>query len=94
MLTDHTKLIFIEKMCSISCVSAQSNKHHCFFVVKILHMLAPNYTSIVFIEIHVLHTSSICFKGVCALRGYFGPPMRSKNKSCSSQVSLYYLLEQ
>ena len=29
------------------------------------------------------------FKGVRALRGYFGPPMRSKNKSCSSQVSSY-----
>ena len=29
-------------------------------------------------------------KGVRALRGYFGPPLRSKNKSCSSQVSLYY----
>ena len=28
-------------------------------------------------------------KGVRALRGYFGPPMRSKNKSCSLQVSLY-----
>ena len=28
-------------------------------------------------------------KGVRALRGYFGPPMRSKNKSCSSQVSSY-----
>ena len=27
--------------------------------------------------------------GVRALRGYFGPPMRSKNKSCSSKVSLY-----
>ena len=27
--------------------------------------------------------------GVHALRGYFGPPMRSKNKSCSSQVSSY-----
>ena len=27
-------------------------------------------------------------KGVRALRGYFGPPMRSKNKSLSSQVSL------
>ena len=23
-------------------------------------------------------------KGVRALRGYFGPPMRSKNKNCSS----------
>ena len=33
-------------------------------------------------------------KGVRALRGYFGPPMRSKNKSCSSQVSSSYLLEQ
>ena len=32
-------------------------------------------------------------KGVRALRGYFGPPMRSKNKSCSSQVSSC-LLEQ
>ena len=31
-------------------------------------------------------------KGVCALRGYFGPPMRSKNKSCSSQVSSYYFI--
>ena len=28
-------------------------------------------------------------KGVCAFRGYFGPPMRSKNKSCSSPVSSY-----
>ena len=28
-------------------------------------------------------------KGVRALRGYFGPPMMSKNKSCSSQVSSY-----
>ena len=31
-------------------------------------------------------------KGVRALRGYFAPPptpMRSKNKSCSSQVSSY-----
>ena len=28
-------------------------------------------------------------KGVRALRGYFGPPMRSKNESCSSQVSSY-----
>ena len=28
-------------------------------------------------------------KGGRALRGYFGPPMRSKNKSCSSQVSSY-----
>ena len=28
-------------------------------------------------------------KGVRELRGYFGPPMRSKNKSCSSQVSSY-----
>ena len=28
-------------------------------------------------------------KGVRALRGYFDLPMRSKNKSCSSQVSLY-----
>ena len=26
-------------------------------------------------------------KGVRALRGYFGPPMKSKNKSSSSQVS-------
>ena len=31
----------------------------------------------------------IMFKGVRALRGYFGPPMRSKNKSCSLQVSSY-----
>ena len=29
------------------------------------------------------------YKEVCALRGYFGPPMRSKNKSYSSQVSSY-----
>ena len=29
------------------------------------------------------------YKGVCALRGYFGLPMRSKNKGCSSQVSSY-----
>ena len=28
-------------------------------------------------------------KGGRALRGYFGPPMRSKNKSWSSQVSSY-----
>ena len=28
-------------------------------------------------------------KGVRALRGYFGPPMRSKNKSCFLQVSSY-----
>ena len=28
-------------------------------------------------------------KWVRALRGYFGPPMRSKTKSCPSQVSLY-----
>ena len=28
-------------------------------------------------------------KGVRALRGYFGSPMRSKNKSSSSQVSSY-----
>ena len=28
-------------------------------------------------------------KGVRALRGFFGPPVRSKNKSCSSQVSSY-----
>ena len=28
-------------------------------------------------------------KGGRALRGYFGPPMRSKNKSCFSQVSSY-----
>ena len=31
----------------------------------------------------------IMTKGVRALRGYFGPPMRSKNKSCSSQDSFY-----
>ena len=28
-------------------------------------------------------------KGIRALRGYFGPPLRSKIKSCSSQVSSY-----
>ena len=28
-------------------------------------------------------------RGVCALRGYYDPPMRLKNKSCSSQVSSY-----
>ena len=28
-------------------------------------------------------------KGGRALRGYLGPPMRSKNESCSSQVSSY-----
>ena len=28
-------------------------------------------------------------KGGRALRGYFGPPMRSKNKNCSAQVSSY-----
>ena len=28
-------------------------------------------------------------KGVRALRGYFGPPMRSKSKNCSSQVSSF-----
>ena len=28
-------------------------------------------------------------EGGRALRGYFGPPMRSKNKSCSSQVCSY-----
>ena len=33
-------------------------------------------------------------KEVRAFEGYFGPPMRSKNKSCSSQVSSYKLLEQ
>ena len=32
------------------------------------------------------------FKGGRALRGYFGPPMRSKNKSCSSQVSSYLFI--
>ena len=31
-------------------------------------------------------------KGVNALRGYFGPPMRSKNKSGSTQVSSYYFV--
>ena len=29
-------------------------------------------------------------KGVRAIRGYFGPPIRSKNKSCLSQVSSYW----
>ena len=28
-------------------------------------------------------------KGVCALRGYFGPPVRPKDKSCFSLVSSY-----
>ena len=28
-------------------------------------------------------------KGVRALRGYFGPPMRPKNENCLSQVSSY-----
>ena len=32
-------------------------------------------------------STQLSMKGVCALRGYFGPPMRSKYKSCSSQVS-------
>ena len=31
----------------------------------------------------------IWIKGVRALRDYFGPPMRSKNRSCSSLVSSY-----
>ena len=31
-------------------------------------------------------------KGVRALRGYFSSPMKSKNKSCSSQVSFYYII--
>ena len=31
-------------------------------------------------------------KGVRALRGYFGSPMRSKNKICSSQVSSYHFI--
>ena len=37
----------------------------------------------------IIHFGNKCLKGVRALRGYFGPHMRSKNKSCSSQVSSY-----
>ena len=33
-------------------------------------------------------------KGVCALRGYFGPPMRSKNKVALHKFLLISLLEQ
>ena len=33
-------------------------------------------------------------KGVRALRGYFGPPMSSKNKICSSQTSSYLSLSE
>ena len=28
-------------------------------------------------------------KGVCAVRGYFGPPMRPKNENCFSQISSF-----
>ena len=35
------------------------------------------------------HLNALGSKGVRALRGYFGPRMRSKNKSCSLQVSSY-----
>ena len=31
-------------------------------------------------------------KGVRAFRGYFVPPMRSTNKSCSSKVSSYLFI--
>ena len=37
----------------------------------------------------IIYQSPIKLKRLRALRGYFGPPMRSKNKSCSSQVSPY-----
>ena len=34
------------------------------------------------------------YKGVCALRGYFGPPMRSKNKKMLFKSFLLVFLEQ
>ena len=46
----------------------------------------------------IIHFARVCShdddfnnknKGVRALRGYFGPPISSKNKRCSSQVSSY-----
>ena len=40
-------------------------------------------------DVKVFSIALSYLKGVRALRGYFGPPMRSKNKSCSSQVFLY-----
>ena len=44
-------------------------------------ILNKKKTRITTIHVHV--------KGVRALRGYFGPPMRQKNENCFSQVSSY-----
>ena len=40
-------------------------------------------------KIRTENTRYIYFKGVRALLGYFGPPMRPKNENCFSQVSSY-----
>ena len=46
-------------------------------------------TKIICLNFGELIIRSLPMKGVRALRGYFGPPLRSKNKSCSLQVSSY-----
>ena len=49
-------------------------------------LLLVAYSAIILVGFSTVYTLT---KGARALRGYFGPPMRSKNKSCSSQVSSY-----
>ena len=83
----------VDPGCDVSSTFIPENDTHagvflgnckCLFILESMVMLEHKFISGLMIQ--------MMDKGVRALRGYFGPPMRSKNENCFSQVSSYQFI--